>query len=356
MRVLFVDSGAMGFHHRYAYDIYMTLKKMEHQVRQVGPRKLSSRLIKEFRPEVLLVVHGNRTPLEQVHYARSLGVKTVLWLVEDPYEIDLHRGPMVDAYDLVFTNERQAVAEYNHPRVFYLPWCCNPDVHRRLKTAEEYRSDLCFIGMGFPNRLKVLNAIAPFLKKLNVKLIGVWDRWGELHPDLRKFVRPVIHDFHEVQKYFNGAKINLNIHRDPVDPPSGNSRGVGASSPNDRAFALAGCGAFQIADATRPDLFDYFTVNKEIVAFSNPDDLADKIRYYLGKPKLRRQIGDAARHRAYREHTYYHRLQQIFVEVAKLPTSYWARVSGRRPMAFSFHNGYLRPEGIWTFNPPPGVK
>ena len=36
MRVLFVDSGAMGFHHRYAYDIYMTLKKMEHQVRQVG--------------------------------------------------------------------------------------------------------------------------------------------------------------------------------------------------------------------------------------------------------------------------------------------------------------------------------
>ena len=125
---------------------------------------------------------------------------------------------------------------------------------------------------------------------------------------------------------FNGAKINLNIHRDPVNPPSGNSRGVG-HSPNDRTFALAGCGAFQIVDATRPDLLKYFTPDKEIVIFNNPDDLADKIKYYLAKTKLRRQIGDAARQRAYREHTYQHRLQRIFAEVAKLPKSYWGRVS-----------------------------
>ncbi|HEY8391955.1 MAG TPA: glycosyltransferase [Capillibacterium sp.] len=356
MRVLFVDSGAMGFHYRYAYDIFMTLKKMSHRVKQVSPRNLTSRLIKEFRPEVLLVVHGNRTPLEQVRYARSLGAKTVLWLVEDPYEIDLHRGPMVEAYDLVFTNERQAVAQYNHPNVHYLPWCCNPDVHRPLTVPEKYRSDLCFVGMGFPNRLKILNAIAPFLKKLNVKLIGVWDRWGKLHPDLEKFVRPVENDFHEVQKYFNGAKINLNIHRDPVNPPSGNSRGVGATSPNDRTFALAGCGAFQLVDATRPDLLKCFTPDQEVVLFKDPEDLAAKIKYYLANPRLRRQIGNAAHRRAYREHTYHHRLQVIFAELAKLPKSYWGRVSLTKPVAFTFNYDYLQQNGVWSFKKPDGLS
>ena len=153
MRVLFVDSGAQGFHTRYAFDIFFTLKKLRHKARQISPAQLSPRLIQKFQPDVLLVVHGSRTPLSQVHYARSLGVKTVLWIVEDPYEIDLHRGAMVEAYDLVYTNERQAVKHYKPVKAMYLPWCCNPEVHRRMEVSAEYR-DL-FVGMGFPNRLRI---------------------------------------------------------------------------------------------------------------------------------------------------------------------------------------------------------
>lgn len=348
MRILFVDSGAKGFHYRYAFDIFFTLKKLLHKVRQISPQQLSPKIIREFRPDVLLVIHGNRTPLHQVRFARSLGVKAVLWLVEDPYEIDLHRGEMVETYDLVYTNERQAVKEYQRAQVSYLPWCCNPEVHRRIEVSEEYRSDLCFVGMGFPNRLRVLNAIAPLLKKLNVKLIGRWQRWGELHSDLRKFVLPVENDFYEVQKYFNGAKINLNIHRDPVNPPSGNSQGVGATSPNDRTFALAGCGAFQLVDTTRPDLLECFKENKEVVIFSHPRDLAQKIKYYLANPKLRRKIGKAAQKRAYLEHTFERRLKQIFSDLGTIPKKKWPSTSSQ-PAIFHLHNEYVRKDEIWTF-------
>ncbi len=348
MRVLFVDSGAQGFHSRYAFDIFCTLKKLHHHARQVSPAQLSPRLIKGFRPDVLLVVHGSRTPLHHVHYARSLGVKTVLWIVEDPYEIDLHRGAMVEAYDLVYTNERQAVKHYKPVKVTYLPWCCNPEVHRRMEVSDEYKSDLCFVGMGFPNRLRIINTIAPLLKKLNVKLIGRWDKWGELHPDLQKFVLPVEHDFYEVQKYFNGAKINLNIHRDPVDPPSGNSRKVGATSPNDRTFALAGCGAFQLVDATRPDLLECFEADKEIVLFSNPRDLARKIEYYLANPKLRQKIGKAAQKRAYREHTFERRLNQIFSDLGNTPKKkWWTPLS--QPAVYYLRNEFVSNDGIWHF-------
>jgi spore maturation protein CgeB len=313
LKLLFVDSGASGFHLRYAYDIYTTLVvDFHYEVRQINPESLSYQLLSSFKPDILFVVHGNRTSKQMVRYARSIGVTTVLWLVEDPYEIDLHRGKMVESYDFIFTNERKAVKEYSHPRVFYIPWCCNPQINRRMNVPSMYQSDICFVGMGFPNRLSIINSIAPVLKCLKVKLIGKWDKWGELHPELKDFVIPVINDFQEVQQYYNGAKINLNIHRDPVEPPSGNSKGVGATSPNDRAFALAGCGAFQIVDKTRPDLWQYFKEDQEIVGFSDPDDLAHKIEEYILKPELKDEIGLASQKRAYREHTYKHRLTDIF--------------------------------------------
>ncbi|NLY74951.1 MAG: glycosyltransferase [Firmicutes bacterium] len=319
MRVLFVDSGALGFHTRYAYDIYTSLINDFHFiVKQIHPQNLTQYTIRDFQPDVLLVVHGSRTPLTQVRYARTLGIITVLWLVEDPYEIDFHRGIMVNSFDLVFTNERQAVNEYTHPRVTYLPWCCNPRIHKKMNVSDNYRSDLCFVGMGFPNRVRILNSIASVLKPLNVKLIGEWNRWERLDPSLRDFVLPVVNDFREVLKYYNGAKINLNIHRDPVDPPSGNSRGVAATSPNDRTFAIAGCGGFQLVDRSRPDLWDCFQDQQEIVAFSDPDDLAQKIQFYLGESELRERIGFEAQKRAYRDHTYKSRLREIFRQIRSL--------------------------------------
>ncbi len=311
MRILFVNSGGLAFESRYAYSIHDTLANdLGCTVRQVNPFHLTGEIIDDFLPELLLVVHGTFTRSEMVRYAKAKGARTVLWLVEDPYEIDCHRGSMLENYDYVFTTELQAVKEYIHPRVFYLPWGCNPRVHQRLIAPPAYRSDLCLVGVAFGNRVRILNAIAPWIKDLQVRLIGNWG--DELHPELRKFIMPVNCDFWEIQKYYNGAKINLNIHRDSVDPASANGRRVIGVSPNDRTFALAGCGAFQIVDNTRPALWECFARDRELVGFDDARDLGDKIREYLAEEELRHSMGDAARERAYREHTLKHRLERMF--------------------------------------------
>lgn len=321
MRILFVNSGIPGFSYRYAYDIHQTLtREFNCTVRHLAPQYLEKKKICEFRPDLLLVIHGTFTPLSLIRYASAHGIKTVLWLVEDPYEIDDHQR-LVQAYDYVFTNEKQAVAAYRDLQrsraarftqtINYLPWCCNPYIHKRFPVPPQYQSDLCFVGMGFPNRLRILNAIVPVLKDLRVKLIGDWSSWGSLDPTLREKVLPVSDDFLEVLKYYNGAKINLNIHRDPSAPPVQNEKKIGATSPNDRVFALAGCGAFQLVDATRPDLRECFTEDRELITFNSPEDLGKKILKYLGQEELRRIIGEAAAKRAYSEHTYKHRLAKI---------------------------------------------
>lgn len=318
MRILFIDSGIGGIAERYAYDIFSTmLHGFVCQVQRVHPRQVSRERIRAFRPDVVLVVHGTLTPPSLINYANDIGAMTVLWLVEDPYEIDYHRGTMTDPYQVVFTNERQAVLEYARPEVYYLPWCCNPRVHRPMSVPITYRSDLCFIGMGFANRLHIINELALELSKLKLCLIGDWQKWGQLHPSLARFVLPTMTNAWEVQKYYNGAKINLNIHRDPVDPPSGNRKGVQATSPNDRVFALAGCGAFQLVDDLRPDIGDCFALGREMVTFSSPEDLWLKIKKYLSDDVGRQNMAKAAQNRAYRDHTFARRLNEIFRIIKK---------------------------------------
>ncbi len=317
MKILFVDSGIGGIAERYAYDIFHTLRsRFVCTVERVNPRAVTPETFRRFRPNVLLVVHGTLMRSSLVRYAGEWGATTVLWLVEDPYEIDFHRGEMTEVYDYVFTNERQAVGEYGRSNVFYLPWCCNPRVHKTLRVGPSYLSDIAFIGMGFPNRLRVVNALAEEFPGAVFRLIGDWASWGKLHPRLHDAVLPTLSNFWEVQRFYNGAAINLNIHRDPVDPPSGNRRGIGATSPNDRVFALAGCGAFQLVDDTRPDIWDCFAQDREMVAFRSIDDLVEKVRYYLTSPD-RVRVAKAAQIRAYRDHTFARRLEEIFRRIKK---------------------------------------
>lgn len=341
IRILFVDSGIGGIAERYAYDIQSTLQNNYNcNVRRVHPRVLSREVFKSFRPDVMLVIHGTHTPRAAVEYARNSGVTTVLWLVEDPYEIDHHRGRMIELYHYIFTNERQAVTQYEHSQVYYLPWCCNPRVHRRVESPLEYQSDICFIGMGFPNRLKVMNELAERLPKLRYRLIGDWSQWGNVHPILLDAVQPTLANFWEIQRYYNGAKININIHRDPVDPPSGNDLGVEATSPNDRVFSLAGCGAFQMVDDSRPDLWDCFAKDTEIVGFGSIPELAEKIHFYLRNIK-RQTIADNAQKRAYRDHTYNRRLETIFRTIKKPLSPYTVQYRSRK--GFSMENDAYSP-------------
>ena len=85
MRILFVGCGIPGIHDRFDHDIYCALKEDPGSlVWRVAPQNLSPALLQQIRPEVLLVAHGSKTPLNLVRYARKLGSTTVLWILEDP--------------------------------------------------------------------------------------------------------------------------------------------------------------------------------------------------------------------------------------------------------------------------------
>jgi len=86
-------------------------------------------------------------------------------------------------------------------------------------------------------------------------------------------------------------------------------------SVNCRLFEAAGCGAAVLCES-RPTLPELFETDREVVAFTDFDELVERARKLLSDADLARSIGDAAAARAHRDHTYQRRLAVILEQVA----------------------------------------
>ena len=85
---------------------------------------------------------------------------------------------------------------------------------------------------------------------------------------------------------------------------------------NKRSFELGGAGAFQLTDG--PRIEEYYEPGVECATFRGPQDLVDKVRYYLDHPEERAEIARRGLLRAFREHTYQHRLNELMDRVPEL--------------------------------------
>jgi spore maturation protein CgeB len=239
---------------------------------------------------------------------RKRGVITVLWFVEDYVRFGYWKD-IAQYYDFVFTIQKgeclEKIRAAGAGEVHYIPTACDPYLHRPMVLSAEERkqwgSPVSFVGAGYHNRQQVFASMADFPLKL----------WGTEWPTCKPFDRMVQEQGRRITpeeyvKIFNATDVNINLHssteRDGVDPFG--------DFVNPRTFELAASGAFQLVDE-RSLLGECFEPGKEVITFSNPRDLKDKIRYYLERPEERARIAEAARIRALKEHSYAHRLKDM---------------------------------------------
>ena len=280
----------------------------------------------EFEPDLVLHI-VDRLTKRVLEALRKLKVKTAIWFLDDPQEIDFtsKKGTL---YDYVFTVESACVDAYKEAgsrNAFFLPLGCDPSIDKKMKVEEKYQSDICFVGVAFPDRVAFFDSLADFLKDHKVKIVGggpsvgsaedpwLWKRKLKRLDVLEKFVVDEIVMPQEAAKYYNGARICLNIHRSSVDMrfEKGNKKGIQPRGVSGRTFEIAGCGAFQLIDNLRSDVSEHFDVGKEIVTFSDTEDFKKKVEYYLAHDKERNAIAQASQKKAYARHTYKRRLESL---------------------------------------------
>lgn len=205
-------------------------------------------------------------------------------------------------YHYFFVKDRfiaKRLHQIGFTNVKFLLECFDEDNYKPLKPKSEdlkrYGAQIGFVGNIYPYRLRLLKEISKFDLKV----------WGKITPEIKKKEiksfyqgRPAVCE--EKNIIFNSSKIVFNSHN-PWEVDGANAR----------FFEICGSGAFQITDSTLLSS-ELFVPDKEIVTYTDINELKKKVKYYLENPIKRKAIAKAGYKKAVANHTYSKRIKQLF--------------------------------------------
>lgn len=314
LKILFVNSGNGVPYTPLENSIIKTLKEVVCELKVGSPDEDLLGISKIMKPDIALFFSpGVSLQCDQIEELKKQGIKTALWLTDDPYYIDITKSK-ASCFDVVFTQEYSCVPLYQSvgcPKVYYLPLAADPDVFHPKIVNPNYESDILFVGCAFWNRVNLFDSIARYLYKKNVIILGLyWERLknygllkGKIH---NTWASP-----EETASYYNGAKIVINIHRLYDDSTINiNTQKVNANSVNPRTFEISACGAFQLTDI-REGLTSFYKPGVDIATYSSPNDLIRKIEYYLNHEAERKAIALNGLNKTQEEHTFLNRINSL---------------------------------------------
>ncbi|MFC5447330.1 CgeB family protein [Paenibacillus aestuarii] len=292
-----------------------TLRNLVRQVIEAKPDEDVVQLAQLHRPDLVLVLDaiGASFPVDKVQALRAAGIRTAIWLPDDPYHSD-QTTQIVVHYDYVFTLERSCVETYQSlgcANVHYLPFGIHASEVKLEYVPTSYRKDILFIGSAFWNRVAFIDEMADYLKDKNFLINGYW--WDRLknYNKLASKIQGYWLSPEETAKYYRAAKIVINLHRSIDDEShNSNSRRIPAVSPNPRLFEINASGTLQLTDV-RDELTNFYKPGEDLDTFSSPQELIGKIEYYLNHEPDRQRIALNGLSRTLREHTYRSRLHQM---------------------------------------------
>jgi len=269
-------------------------------------------LAEEAKPDIAIIAGGHRISSETIKILKDQGVVCILWTIDAP----LFFQPIIDVapfYDHIFCQGTEAIellAGAGIRGAQWLPMACEPEYHYpgdcSIADKEKYGSDVVFVGSYYPDRADLFERISAFD-------LAIWGPgWDGLdrNSSLRRCIRGSHTTPDEWLKIYSASKIILATHyHDPQ-----NRFPVYQASP--RVFEAMACGCFVISDRQR-DVFSLFEDGKHLVGFDNPNDLIEKIKYYLAHPEEREAIARRGREEVLKNHTYVDRIKKLISHVAE---------------------------------------
>jgi len=260
-----------------------------------GVAKMSDMLLRKVnqcRPDVIFsVFFDNETDPKKTTFERirsTISTKTINWFCDSHFRFESFDLQWAPYLDFCVTTSELAMQKYHEhgfgDKVIKSQWFASPTYRRMPLIARNV--DVSFVGRRHGDRYNVISAIRA--AGIDVQVYGTgWERRLS---------------FDEMVVMFNRTKINLNL---------SNASDIRFKQIKGRNFEVPACGGFILTEAPE-NLGDYYDVGKELSTYSSTKDLIQKIRYYLAHDGERESIALAGHERTLREHTFKHRLDDIF--------------------------------------------
>ncbi|MFC2051115.1 glycosyltransferase [Chloroflexota bacterium] len=276
--------------------LYDYLKRMV----EVGVKSMNREVVQLVREEhpkfVLWVALGEYYEIQESTFdrIRKEGTKVVGWFLDDDVRFDYYSKWWAPYIDYFVTNDAEAVPKYQELGAWATTAICTGAPADRDWSKIEGKYDVSFVGSRRADRQQYLDEIEH--KNLPFHLFG--EGWG-------RFV-----SYEEMIDIFWASKINLNFSK------TYEFMKLGIKA---RIFEVCLAGGFLLTEYF-PGIEDYFEIDKEIVCFHNPEEMIDKVSYYLVHDEERRAIAQAGWKRATNEYTSFHMLSRVFQEIEEAST------------------------------------
>ncbi|MCP9494748.1 MAG: glycosyltransferase [Pyrinomonadaceae bacterium MAG19_C2-C3] len=295
---------------------------------------------------------------ETIDAIRDMGITTVNWYCNGSYQLHLV-SEIAPHYDWCLVPEKFRLPDYAAmgARPLYCQEAANPNIYKPYDVAQEF--DVAFVGQAYGERPAYIHHLLE--SGIDVRVWG--QKWGDFtergrttqNSSLRRIARlgrrltsiegwahvarrvggalesrtadketamslPVVTlpetiigdalSDEEMIKMYSRAKINLGFST-CGDTHLANERIVQVRL---RDFEVPMSGGFYMVEYME-ELEEFFRVGEEVVCYFDPEDLADKIKFYLTHDAERERIRRAGYERARRDHTWHRRFQNSFQEM-----------------------------------------
>ena len=280
---------------------------------------------------IFFVLMKNEIKNETISYLTSK-YKTLNWFCDDQWRYDSFTKKIAPLFTYSVTVDKYRVPEYLKNGIVPIQsqWASFEYASNLNFETIEYLNDVTFVGSKNLTREWIVNELEK--KGIHVKCYGSGWASGKITYD-------------EMKLFFLNSKINLNLSNsvpkdtkfilfilkkflfqfiNPFEPFSEKidflkqiksllfSRKK-IEQIKARNFEIPGFGGFQISKFAL-QLEDYYEIGKEIILFSDIDELAHLINYYLINQKQREYIRTCGYIRA-AEHNYFDRISKVFNQI-----------------------------------------
>jgi UDP-N-acetylglucosamine 2-epimerase len=204
------------------------------------------------------------------------------WAIDTHVDFDLALRKSRER-DYIFAAQKDGAERLRQVlgRAEWLPLACDPEIHRPHRI--EKRHDICFVGNVIPGpRTDLLRLLQ--------------QRYEDI--DIRRCY------FDEMARAFSAAKIIFN-------------RSV-SNDVNMRVFEAMACGSLLITNDLRNNgQDDLFGPGLHLVTYETPEELCDKIDFYLADEVARERIAAQGAAEVATHHTYRHRMQAVLTAIER---------------------------------------
>ena len=219
----------------------------------------------------------------------------------------LPQGDDLSAYDLIVSSLPNFVKQF---RQMGIPSELNrlafePGGLEHVDAGGRSPVPLSFVGSLSPihgERIRLLETLCPGLD------VQVWGQLQEVSVERSPIGRCYRGQAwgEEMYRIFRNSQITLNHHIGLAESYANNSR----------LYEATGMGPLLVTDF-KSNLTEMFEPEREVAVYRTAEECSEVICYYLEHESDRREIALAGQKRTLREHTYYHRMQELADVVKK---------------------------------------